>query len=96
MLISIRKPVVNYLARSPISTLVVMTICFLMFGYFSINIFVLLQANIALIRDFGLMALADGAAHQLLEIVMSGFASIVFFSGWKVCERLIVNWVVRE
>jgi len=91
-----RKPIVNYLAKSPISTLITMTICFLMFGYFSINIFVLLQANISLIKDFGLMALVDGAARQLLAIIFSGFASIVFFSGWKVCERLIVNWVVKD
>ena len=91
-----RKTIIAYLARSPVSTLIAMTICFLLFGYFSINIFVLLQANIELIRSFGVRALSDGAARQFIEIVINGFASILFFSGWKVCERLIVNWVTRD
>lgn len=92
----IRKPIVRYLARSPLVALIAMTLCFLMFGYFSVNIFVILQANIDLINRFGLQALADGAAIQLLAIVLSAFASVIFYSAWKVCERLIVDWVTKD
>ncbi|MBC6427796.1 MAG: hypothetical protein GDA55_00910 [Cellvibrionales bacterium] len=93
---ALRRPIVRYLARAPLVTLVLMAFCFLMFGYFSFNIFVLLQENIRVIHDFGLMALMDGAARQLLEIIFNAFASAAFFSGWKVCERLIVDWTLRE
>ena len=84
------------MAKSPFTTLLVMTVCFLMFGYFSINIFVLLQANINLINQYGVIALMDGAALQFGGIVLNGFASVFFFSGWKLCERLIVDWITRD
>lgn len=91
-----RKPIVKFLARHPIAALVVLTFCFLMFGYFSVNIFVILEANIDLINRFGFRALVDGAAVQFLSIILSAFVCVFFYSAWKVCERLIVQWVTRD
>jgi len=95
-LTAMRRRLLRYLARSPVSTLLLMTVFFLFFGYFSVNLFFLFKANIDLINRYGFMALRDGAALQLLNILVSGMASVLFYSGWKVCERLIVDWVTRE
>lgn len=91
-----RRYIVKFLARHPIATLLVMTICFLSFGYFSINIFVILEANLDLINRFGWRALADGAAIQFISVVLSALASVIFYSAWKVCERLIIEWTIRD
>ncbi len=91
-----RKPIIKFLARHPSATLVVMTLCFLSFGYFSINIFVILEANIDLINRFGWRALADGAAIQFISVMLSALCSVFFYSAWKVCEGLIIEWAVRD
>ncbi len=91
-----QRKIINYLARSPFSTLCAMTVCFLAFGYFSLNLFFLFQANIGAIREFGWLILKEGAAIQLIVILFNAFMSVVFYSLWKVCERLIVDWIVGK
>jgi len=73
-----------------------MAVCFLGFGYFSFNLFFLFQSNLVLIQSFGLLALQEGAAIQLLKIVMSTFMSVIFYTVWKVCERLLVDWFLNK
>ncbi len=73
-----------------------MTLFFLGFGYFSVNLFFLFKANIDLVSTHGVMALRDGAAEQLILILGSGLASSVFYSGFKLCEKLIVEWLTRD
>lgn len=85
-----------FLARSPLSVLCIMTISFLGFGYFSINLFLLFKANVDLINRFGLMAIREGAALQFVMIVFHAFVSVLFYAIWKVGERLFVDWVVAS
>ena len=59
-----KKALISYLARSPFLLLCVMTISFLGFGYFSINLFLIFKSNIELINRHGFMAIMDGAALQ--------------------------------
>ncbi len=94
--IIMKTKIITYLSRSPFSTLCVMTFCFLAFGYFSLNLFFLFQANIGAIRQFGWLILKEGAALQLLIILLNAFMSVIFYSLWKVCERLVVDWVVGK
>jgi len=84
-----------YLARSPITVLCVMTVSFLAFGYFSINLFLLFKANIDAINAYGFMVLKEGAAIQLLGLLANAFISVFFYSIWKVCERLVVDWTMN-
>ena len=91
-----KAAIVNYLARSPFSTLCLMTVSFLAFGYFSLNLFFLFQANLAAIKNFGVMILAEGAALQFLQIIGSAFLSVIFYSISKLCERLIVDWFTQQ
>jgi len=86
---------IQYLERSPVTVLCMMTLSFLGFGYFSINLFLLFKANIDLINQFGLMAIKEGAAWQLVMLLLSAFVSVLFYATWKVGERLLVDWVVE-
>lgn len=91
-----KAKITAYFARSPFSTLCVMAISFLGFGSFSFNLFFLFQSNIVLIKSFGLLALQEGAAVQLLMIIFSTFMSVVFYTIWKTCERLLVDWFLDK
>ena len=86
---------VQKLQQSMLLTLVAMTFCFLLFGYFSVNLFLLFRSNLNLVTDYGFMALRDGAALQLLQLMISAFASTVFYTGFKACEKILVDWVVK-
>ncbi|MGS2717165.1 hypothetical protein ACVBE9_03260 [Eionea flava] len=85
---------IHFLERSPIVVLCIMTVSFLGFGYFSINLFYLFEANVNLINQFGLMAIKEGAALQFVMIVFHAFVSVLFYAVWKVGERLFVDRVV--
>jgi len=89
-----RQSFIRYLERSPASVLCIMTLSFLAFGYFSINLFLTFRANLELINQFGWIALQEGAAIQLAEVLSSAFASVIFYTIWKVCERLLVDWAI--
>ena len=55
----------DFLYRHAWLTFILMGLSFLLFGYYSVNLFVLLKANVELILEYGMMAMADGAAQQL-------------------------------
>jgi len=84
----------SYLMRSPFTVLCLMTVSFLGFGYFSVNLFLLFKANVELINDFGFVAIQEGAAKQLGLILFNAFVSVLFYAVWKVGERLFVDNVV--
>ncbi len=89
-----RQKVMNYLMGSPVTILCMMTVSFLGFGYFSVNLFFLFRSNVELINNFGWLALQEGAATQLFLLVGSAFVSVIFYAVWKVGERLLVDWLV--
>ncbi len=72
---------------------IVAGIAFLGFGLLSLNIVVLLSANLSLLAEHGSMALGDGAAQQLVELLLSGYAALACYLVFKLCERVIVDWL---
>ena len=64
---------------------------FLIFGFTSVNLFVVLKANIELFLEYGAMVIEDGALQQLLEVIGSCYLSIVFYVLFKVCERILIE-----
>jgi hypothetical protein len=64
---------------------------FAVFGACTLNLFVLLRANIGLIAEHGVMALLDGAAQQLLEIVLTLLAGMAAYIVFKACEHSLVQ-----
>ena len=72
-------------------TFLLMGVFFLLSGISSINLYVVLKANIELFRQYGAQAMEDGALRQLIEILGTAFFSIVFFVLFVVCERIVVD-----
>jgi hypothetical protein len=92
----IRQEWLYFLYRHPWLTFILMGFSFLLFGFYSVNLFVLLKANIELILEYGMMAMADGAAQQLAELLFAAYLSMLFFLGFKVCERILVARMTRK
>src|SRR3954471_7939845 len=63
----------------PWLTFVVMGLAFFCFGMVTLNLLHLLRANAELILDNGVMALADGGALQLVELVANGYGAMLAY-----------------
>lgn len=75
------------------ATFLVMGLAFLIFGAGSLNIFYVLKANLALLAEHGWMAAMDGGLQQLLEVVITGYASMAAYVVFKACEYRLVHAV---
>ena len=73
-----------------------MTINFLAFGYLSFNLFFMFQANVSVIKEHRFAVLKDGAALQLLQIILTAFFGMIFYTLRKLCERLILDRLTRN
>ncbi|MGH6622612.1 MAG: hypothetical protein ACREBN_01505 [Burkholderiaceae bacterium] len=79
--------------RRPWLVFLVAGIAFLGFASLSFNLFTLLSANVGLIAEHGLDVLADGAAQQFVELLLSGYGALACYLLFKYCERIIVDWL---
>ena len=82
---------IDALFRRPRLTFALMGAFFLSFGVTTVNLFVLLKANLDLFLEYGLMVVADGALEQLVDLLGSAYLSMVFYLLFKVCERILVE-----
>ena len=64
---------------------------FLLSGITSINLYVVLKANVDLFRMYGVQVIEDGALRQFAEILGTAFMSVVFFVLFVLCERIVVD-----
>jgi hypothetical protein len=76
---------------------------FLLMGLFSalgalasVNIFVLLEANVRFLSQQGLMAVMEGALIQLGQLMLSGFFALAMYLGFKACERVLVEKILAK
>ena len=74
------------------ATFLVMGLSFMLFGATSVNLFFVASANLKLIVDYGLQALADGAAEQFLELLGTVYVSMAAYVVFKTCEHNLVHW----
>ena len=81
----------DLLRRHTLLTFLLMGGFFLLSGITSINVYVMLKANIDLFWMYGIMVIYDGALQQLVEILGTAIMSIVFFFLFAVCERVVVD-----
>ncbi len=81
------------LSRRPV-TFLVLGISFLAFAAGTVNLGMLLIANLTLISQHGWLALREGAAIQLLELLASTYLSMVAYIVFKCCELRLSRWVV--
>lgn len=69
----------------------VMGLAFLVFGLGSVNLIHLLAANLSLLTEHGWQALMDGALRQLIELLVSGYGSLIAYLVFKSCEHTLVG-----
>lgn len=72
---------------------VVLGLSFFAFGAGSLNLFFLLRANTVLVVDHGWMALMDGGARQLAELLITGYLSMAAYVVFKACEYRLAHWM---
>lgn len=90
-----RKSLIIFLSKYVWLTFLLMGLFFFLFGVTSLNLFVLLKANINLYIEHGVMVIADGALRQLVELLSYGYLSLLFYALFKVCENILVNRLTR-
>lgn len=75
----------------PALTFAIMAVTFAAFSLLTANVFHLLSANLDYIGRDGLMALMEGAARQLGEIILSLIAGLACYVLFKAGERVLVD-----
>ena len=74
-------------------TFIVLGLSFFVFGAGTLNLGLLLMANLHLLADAGWQAVTDGALQQLIELVVTGYLSIAAYVVFKTCEHRLSNWL---
>jgi hypothetical protein len=74
-------------------TFVVLALSFLAGALGTLNLVNLLAANLRLLREYGLLALMDGALRQLLELGGQGLLSCAAYVVFKTCEHRLSDWL---
>jgi uncharacterized membrane protein HdeD (DUF308 family) len=69
----------------------VMGLAFFVFGVGTYNFFLMLSANLSLIAEYGWQAIMDGAARQLVELIVTGYLSMVAYVVFKTCEYRLAH-----
>lgn len=85
----------DYLRRHVPLAFVLTGAFFLLSGVTSIDLYVVLKANLDLFRRYGIDVARDGALVQLAGILGTALVSIVSFVLFVVCERICVDHLTR-
>ncbi len=72
-------------------TFATMCLSFTVFGASTVNLFNMFRANVGLIADYGFMALADGAARQFVELLLTLLLGMLAYIIFKACEYRLVH-----
>ncbi len=69
----------------------VMGLSFFGFGLGTLNLIYVFKANADLLVTHGWMALVDGGLLQLIEILLTGYASLLAYIVFKACEYRLAH-----
>ena len=72
-------------------TFIVMGLAFFVFGVGPVNLFMLFRENADYISRYGWEALMDGAARQLVELLVTGYLSIGAYLVFDACKYKLVH-----
>lgn len=90
-----KQAVTNFFKRVVLSrrwlTFLTLCVAFAVFGASTVNLFNMFRANVTLIADYGVMALADGAARQFVELTVTLVLAMVAYVVFKACEYRLVH-----
>ena len=74
-------------------TFVVLGVSFAAFAASTVNLGFLFMANARLLDQYGWQAVMDGALRQLVELVLTGYASLAAYVVFKTCEHRLSDWL---
>lgn len=70
---------------------IVMGLSFFGFGIGTLNLIYVFQSNANLLLTHGWQALRDGGLMQLIEILVTGYASLLAYIVFKACEYRLAH-----
>ena len=76
-------------------TFIVLCASFGLFGAGTLNLFNMFSSNWDLITQHGVMALRDGGARQLFELLATLVISMLNYVVFKACEHSLVNRILH-
>ena len=71
----------------------VMGLAFFGFGFGTLNLFYLFQANAELFLQHGWLAVMEGGLLQLAELLLTGYLSLASYAVFKACEYRLTHWL---
>ena len=74
-------------------TFIVLALSFFVGALGTLNLVNLLAANLQLLREYGAMAVMDGALGQLGELTVQGVVSCIAYVVFKTCEHRLSEWL---
>ena len=74
-----------------LTTFVLMGVFSFRGGAASLNLFLMLTANLRFLSEQGAMAVMEGALMQLGELLFYGYFALAMYLGFKACERVLVE-----
>ena len=80
-----------WLRRHRFACFGLMVLSFVVFGLLTLDLVRLVNANTALLSEYGWQSLHDGGLRQLLELVASAIAAMLAWLLFKVCETVLVQ-----
>jgi hypothetical protein len=84
-------PLNLFLRRHWVITLMLMVMCFVVFGAMSLKLVEETLANLSFIRQHGLLALQEGAIGQMLMLLGQAALAVLAYVGLKVCESALIQ-----
>lgn len=87
-----REPLLHRLGHAPWPVLVAwLTLCFSLFGIASLNLFLMLRANLRFLAEHGIDALLEGGALQLLLLAATAYVAMAFYTLAKWFEYRLMD-----
>jgi len=81
----------RFVLRRKSTSFVVLGLSFVGFGIGTLSLATVLKANIDLVFEYGWQALMDGAAMQLIELLVNGYLAMACYVVFKACEHRLVH-----
>ena len=92
---ALHRTFTRYVLAHASVTFLVLCASFGLFGAGTLNLFKMFSDNWDFITANGWMALTDGAALQLLELLMYLFISMLNYVVFKACEHSLVHKILH-
>ena len=89
------------LNRYPVTAILLIAgVLAIIFAYATVNLLQMAVANLRFLREFGAMAVMEGALWQLAQIFISALIALLSYIGFKICESELVQryrtWQMRK